>query len=602
MLFGKYVNQFYKKYWYHFVFGILFLVIIDVLQLFIPSIIGQIVGIFSEDNPDPGAIQAFWSKGFMEVGGFSYYIMCLFSIGCGMLVGRTGWRIAINRLGIKIDRDMRLKLFDHAEQLSVSFYNTQKTGSLMTLFNNDLEAIKSAFTEGIIYIVDGLVLGTLAMVNLFSINWFLALLSIVPLSLMAILGKVIGEIESKRYTAQLNAFDRMSDFAQENFTGIAVIKAFIREKHEINTFKNLNKINHDASLAYVRFSIILNALIDLLIYCVAILIMFVGGFFAIGKNLPEIFLVQGEFNTESLTKFMGYFDSLIWPMIAVGMLIDIKARSRSSLKKVSEFLDTKADLKDVNDSDEEEPLRGEITFKDLNFNYPDSDALVLKEINMTIREGETLGIVGRTGSGKSTLVKVLLKIYNIDDGKLFFDGKDINSISAKHIRNNIGYVAQNAFLFSDLIENNIAFSGESSFDTIKQAASFACVDDSIVSFKDGYKTLIGEKGTSLSGGQKQRIAMARAIVKNPAILILDDSVSAVDSDTETKILANIDKLRKGKTTLIVSSRISVVENLDHIVMMENGQIVGCGTHEELLSSCKSYATIVRLQELEKEAK
>lgn len=601
MLFGKYVNQFYKKYWYHFVLGIIFLLLVDIIQLFIPQIVGDIVRIF--DVSTENELSAFFNKGLFEVGGYLFYIMCFVLIAIGMFIGRSGWRLAINRLGIKIDRDLRMMMFEHAEKMSINFYNNQKTGSLMTLFNNDIEAIKSAFTEGVIFLIDGIVLGGLAIFKLFMVNWFLALLAIMPLSLIAFSGGIVGKMESKRYDAQLNAFEKLSDYTQENFQGIAVIKAFVREIHELKEFAKYNKKNKEASLAYLRFSIILNALIDLLIYSVAIIIMFVGGYLAKGSEINEIFLVQGDFGAGELTEFFGYFDSLIWPMFAFGMLIDIWAKSHASLKKVSAFLDTEVDLKDIKEEDAHDlpKFTGDITFKNLSFNYPNSSVHALENIDIHIKAGENVGVVGRTGSGKSTLVKILLKIYNIDDGQLFFSGVGINAWPSKVIRDNIGYVAQNDFLFSDLIENNISFADqEKGIEEIRNAARFACVDDAITSFKDGYHTLIGEKGATLSGGQKQRIAMARAIIKNPALLILDDSVSAVDSDTEQKILTNINELRKGKTTIIVSSRISAVENLDHIIVLDEGKIVGYGNHKYLLEHCESYAKIVHLQELEKE--
>ena len=571
MLFGKYVNQFYKKYWYHFVLGIIFLLLVDIIQLFIPQIVGDIVRIF--DVSTENELSAFFNKGLFEVGGYLFYIMCFVLIAIGMFIGRSGWRLAINRLGIKIDRDLRMMMFEHAEKMSINFYNNQKTGSLMTLFNNDIEAIKSAFTEGVIFLIDGVVLGGLAIFKLFMVNWFLALLAIMPLSLIAFSGGIVGKMESKRYDAQLNAFEKLSDYTQENFQGIAVIKAFVREMHELKEFAKYNKKNKEASLAYLRFSIILNALIDLLIYSVAIIIMFVGGYLAKGSGINEIFLVQGDFGAGELTEFFGYFDSLI------------------------------VDLKDIKEEDAHDlpKFTGDITFKNLSFNYPNSSVHALENIDIHIKAGENVGVVGRTGSGKSTLVKILLKIYNIDDGQLFFSGVDINAWPSKVIRDNIGYVAQNDFLFSDLIENNISFADqEKGIEEIRNAARFACVDDAITSFKDGYHTLIGEKGATLSGGQKQRIAMARAIIKNPALLILDDSVSAVDSDTEQKILTNINELRKGKTTIIVSSRISAVENLDHIIVLDEGKIVGYGNHKYLLEHCESYAKIVHLQELEKE--
>ncbi|MDD4532088.1 MAG: ABC transporter ATP-binding protein, partial [Bacilli bacterium] len=581
MLFGKYVNKFYLKYWYHFIGGIVFLIVVDVAQLRIPELIGNVVSVFSNEDR-AGDLSIFWTTGLENVNSYIYFLISLAAVGGVMFVGRIFWRVFINNLGVKVENDFRTMLFKHALELDVTYYNKQKTGALMSYFNNDLESIRSAFTEGIIFLIDGAVLGTLAIIKLFQIDWRLALISVLPLVLMGVCAGLIGKGISQKYKDQLNAFEKMSDFSQENFSGISVIKAFVREGHQMRVFAKLNKKNKDTNMAYLRLSIILDAVIDFLIYTVLIVIFLGGGYLAI---------YEPSFDVGTLTTFAGYFDSLIWPMIAIAYLINIVSQSYASLKKVNEFLDAPVTLKDVPEDSAKQlpPISGDITFKDFNFNYPDAKNNVLSNINLHIKAGENIGIVGKTGSGKSTFVKVLLKIYNIDDGKIFFDGKDINEWPAKTIRDNIGYVAQNAFLFSDLVANNISFGRpNTSQQEIVSAADFACIDGAIRQFKDGYKTIVGEKGTTLSGGQRQRIAMARAVIKNPPILILDDSVSAVDSETESAILHNIRKIRQDKTTVIVSSRISSVQNANHIIVMDKGKIIGYGTHEELLESCSLY--------------
>jgi len=595
MIFGKYVNRFYLKYWYHFVFGILFLVAIDLASLYIPEYIGNVVSIFS--NADRASdLATFWTGDLSDINSYAYFIMSLVVIGAIIFVGRIGWRLAINNLGVRVESDLRSMLFDHAEKLSVTYYNNQKTGALMSYFNNDLEAIKNSFTEGVIFFIDGVVLGSLAIMKLFQLNWKLALVAVIPLLLVGAAGGVIGKAISKKYDKQLSAFEKMSDFSQENFSGIAVIKAFVREGHQMLEFAKHNKRSEDTNIAYIKLGIMLETIIDMLIYVVLIIIFLGGGYLAI---------YEPTFDVGTLTEFIGYFDLLIWPMIALAYLINIISEAGAALKKISKFLDAPIDLKDVEGGSDipSSPITGDLQFNGLNFLYPDGKNKVLSNINLHIHAGENIGIVGRTGSGKSTLVKVLLKIYNIDRGMILFDGKDINDIPAKVLRDNIGYVAQNAFLFSDLVSKNISF-GKPNItpEEITQAASFACIDGSIRQFKDGYRTLVGEKGTTLSGGQRQRIAMARAVVKDPTILILDDSVSAVDSETEIKILENIRELRKNKSTFIVSSRISSIESLDYIIVMDKGQIIGYGKHEELMKTCELYNSIVKAQELEEEIK
>lgn len=329
--------------------------------------------------------------------------------------------------------------------------------------------------------------------------------------------------------------------------------------------------------------------------------MILGGYYVLTGNV-----IGGgvDFDGGKLSTYFGYFDTLIWPMLAISMLIDNISRSRASYNRIAELLKTEPSVKDnLAELRKDLPVfKGALEFKNLDFSYEDDEnQKVLQGISLKINAGENIGIVGRTGSGKTTFVNSILKIHNIPKDKIFMDGVDINSWPTKVVRDNIGYVAQDSFLFSDLISNNIAFSNPKlSMDEVRKAAKFACVDSNIIEFKDGYNTMVGERGVTLSGGQKQRIAMARAIVKNPQILILDDSVSAVDSETEKTILNNIKELRKGKTTLIIAHRISAVEKLDHIIVMDNGKIVGYGTHDELLKSCEIYAKLVELQKLEKE--
>lgn len=587
MIFGKYINCYYKKYWYYFAIGIAAIILVDIVQLYIPEIIGNTISGLTNNT--------FVNDDYVRV------LLSLVCIGLAMFVGRFIWRICINGVGARIEYDLRGRLFLHAESLPAEYYKKQKTGAMMALYTNDLETIKSSFTDGVLFLIDGVVLGGLAMYKLVMMNWVLALVCIIPLGLMAACGGIIGKAESAKFEARQAAFEKMSDFVQENITGISVIKAFVKEAHQMRKFAQLNKNNEVANIKYLRYSILLNTVINFLIYVVAVIIILLGGYFALTGQVIGF----GEaFDGGKLSEFYGYFDTLIWPMLALSMLIDIISRSRASYRRMAEFFKTESTVVDKKEELMEDipAFSGSLRFNNLDFCYSDEmNKPVLKEINLEIKAGENVGIVGRTGSGKTTLINTILKIYNIPKGKLFIDDIDINYWPTKVVREHVGYVAQDSFLFSDIVANNIAFANpQYSMEEVKKAAQFACVDSSIVEFKDGYNTMVGERGVTLSGGQKQRIAMARAIVKNPEILILDDSVSAVDSETEKEILENIKTLRKGKTTLIVAHRISAVENLDHIIVMDDGRVVGYGTHDELLKTCKTYAKIVELQQLEKE--
>lgn len=587
MIFGKYINCYYRRYWYYFLLGILALILVDIVQLFIPEIIGNAIS-----SLDKGT---FVDKDYITV------LLSLVGIGVLMFIGRSAWRLCINGVGQKIEYDLRERMFIHAEKLSVEYYKKQKTGGLMSLYTNDLDAVKTSFMDGTIFLIDAVVLGGLAMFKMFKMNWLLTVICIVPLALVALCGGVIGKAESARFKERQEAFEGLSDFVQENITGISVIKAFVKEGQQMKKFAKLNSKNEIANIKYLRYSIMLNSLISFLIYSVFGVIMILGGYYVLTGNV-----IGGgvDFDGGKLSTYFGYFDTLIWPMLAISMLIDNISRSRASYKRIAELLKTEPSVKDnLKELKKDLPVfKGALEFNNLDFSYEDDETQkVLQGISLKIKAGENIGIVGRTGSGKTTFVNSILKIHNIPKGKIFIDGVDINSWPTKVVRDNIGYVAQDSFLFSDLISNNIAFSNPKlSMDEVRKAAKFACVDSNIIEFKDGYNTMVGERGVTLSGGQKQRIAMARAIVKNPQILILDDSVSAVDSETEKTILNNIKELRKGKTTLIIAHRISAVEKLDHIIVMDNGKIVGYGTHDELLKSCEIYAKLVELQKLEKE--
>lgn len=587
MIFGKYINCYYRRYWYYFFIGILALVLVDIVQLFIPEIIGNAIS-----SLDKGT---FVDKDYITV------LLSLVGIGALMFIGRSAWRLCINGVGQKIEYDLRERMFIHAEKLSVEYYKKQKTGGLMSLYTNDLDAVKISFMDGTIFLIDAVVLGGLAMYKMFKMNWLLTVICIVPLALVALCGVVIGKAESVRFKERQEAFEGLSDFVQENITGISVIKAFVKEGQQMKKFAKLNSKNEIANIKYLRYSIMLNSLISFLIFSVFGVIMILGGYYVLTGNV-----IGGgvDFDGGKLSTYFGYFDTLIWPMLAISMLIDNISRSRASYNRIAELLKTEPSVKDnLADLRKDLPVfKGALEFKNLDFSYEDDEnQKVLQGISLKINAGENIGIVGRTGSGKTTFVNSILKIHNIPKDKIFIDGVDINSWPTKVVRDNIGYVAQDSFLFSDLISNNIAFSNPKlSMDEVRKAAKFACVDSNIIEFKDGYNTMVGERGVTLSGGQKQRIAMARAIVKNPQILILDDSVSAVDSETEKTILNNIKELRKGKTTLIIAHRISAVEKLDHIIVMDNGKIVGYGTHDELLKSCEIYAKLVELQKLEKE--
>lgn len=587
MVFGKYVNKFYKKYFWHFFFGILTVIFVDYIQLFIPAITGKIIDSITNGGISEGNWQFLIEQ-----------IIYIALVGLGMFVGRFLWRICIFGEAVLVQSDLRFDMFEKTEKLSQRYYKVNKTGAILSYFSNDLETIEESFGFGIVQMIDGVFLLVMSLVKMFKLQGVLTLLLLIPVVLLGLCAFFVDKLMEKKYEKRQKAFEDMSDYAQENFTGIRVIKAFVKERKELKQFAKEAKKNKDTNIEYVKVSSLLEVLFNALIYVIFGIIL-LGGSYLVYLNIKSGG-VEG-ITIGSLIEFIGYADTLIWPIFALAGTINLIARARTSLKRISNLLDEKVEIVDdkvVCPTD----LKGEIEFKNFNFAYPDDEnTLILKDVNIKIKAGETIGIVGKIGSGKSTLVNMLFRLYNVEDNTLFIDGYDIMHLPIRMVRDTIGYCPQDNFLFSDSIRNNIAFSNpDMSLEEVEKAAEFADVRSNIEEFKDKYETLIGEKGVSLSGGQKQRISIARAIVKDPKILVLDDSVSAVDVKTEETILHNIQKNRKGKTTILIASRVSTVKALDKIIVMNDGKVEAFGTHEECLKNSKTYTRMVELQSLEKE--
>ncbi len=582
MIFGKNVNLYYKKYFLFFFIGVLALLYVNYYQLELPAICREVLdGIKDKSIYEDTSI----ITGLMKQ---------ILIIACVMFFGRVMWRTTIFGAAIRIESDIREVMFVHASSLSQQFYKEHKTGALMALFTNDLQTVKQGFSMGPIMFVDALFLGILALYKMFKTNYILASFSLIPMIILAILAVVIGRVLEKKFKVRQQAYEDLSDFTQENFSGIAVIKAFVKEIHEIRHFDKLNDENYAKNIDFIKYATILNILLNLLLTTIIVILIGGGCYFVVNGFGGK------EFTTGQLWEFYLYFQTVIWPFMAVAQLINIRAQGKASLTRIDEFLDTKIDVVDEDVINVNE-LSGKIEFKNLDFKYPDGSNDVLKDISFTINSGEMVGIIGATGSGKTTIVDLLLRIYNINKNQLFFDDIDIMSLSYKTVRDSIGYVPQDNFLFSDTITNNIGFSFSLADDNaIHEAAKLADVHTNIMEFSSKYETVLGERGVTLSGGQKQRVSIARALIKNPPILIFDDSVSAVDTKTEEKILSNLRSLRKNKTTIMIAHRISTVETLDKIIVMDNGKIEGVGTHTQLIETSHIYKEMVRLQSLENE--
>lgn len=587
MLFGKHINKFYIKYGLWLLLGIATLFAVDYFQLLIPECYRMVINGVKNGVVDVDGVLMTFDLDFL------FYKVCvpMFVIIVVMVFGRFLWRICFFGSGIKVERDLRRKMFDNAKNLSVSYYQTNKIGNLMSLFTNDLETVQDCFGSGILMAADAVLLGTMSLYKMFMMDWLLSLFTLIPVGLMFAAGVVVGHYMESKWDERQKAFSDLSDFAQESFSGIAVIKAFVKEFKELLAFKRLNKNNENANVAYVKASALLNTLVSLFVESVICIIIGYGGYL----------VYLGKFDAGELMEFIGYFNAIIWPVMSVTELIEMSSRGRASLKRVSELLDAVSEVADKPTATAITEVKGKIEFRNLTFRYPQGDYDALTDVNFVIQAGESVGIVGKTGSGKTTIADLILRCYNVPDGTLFVDDKDVNDITIDSLRNFCAYVPQDNFLFSDTIANNISFASDNDRrDLVERSAALADVDDNIKEFVDGYDTVLGERGVTVSGGQKQRISIARALMKEAPILILDDSVSAVDTDTERKILDNLRQTRKGKTTLLVAHRVTTVQGLDKIVYLDNGKVLDVGTHEQLVERCAEYRNMVELQRLDEE--
>ena len=589
MLFGRYINRYYLKYGWLFLIGILALIAVDYIQLKIPEYLGEVVYIL-EHNGDTNRI-------------FTLGIYVLI-VAAGMFVGRFIWRIALFNASFRIEADLRHKMFLKAEALPRQFYHDTKVGSVMSWFTNDLETISDHLGWGTVMIVDSLFLSVLTIVKMIMLDGIMSFICFIPIVLIIIWGVINEKFMAMKWDERQKAYDELYDFSQENFTGIRVIKAFVKETKEIHAFAKVARKNANVNISFARLSVIFDVIIEIIIALMMAIALIFGGWFVYAFNHESaitLFGVTEEITPDKLIVFIGYMDILIWPMIALGQVVPMYSRSRASLKRVSAFLSSEINVKSPENAVKLEQVEGNITYRNFSFSYPTYDYANLKNINLEIKAGESIGIVGKIGSGKTTLVNVLLMMYNVEPGTLFIDGQDIMTLDIDSLRDHIAYVPQDNFLFSDSIEHNINFGLESGTEeTARMGAIFAGVDDDVRGFNKGYQTVSGERGVTLSGGQKQRISIARAYVKNAPILILDDSVSAVDTKTEETILHNITNERKGKTTLVVASRISTVSQLDKIIVLNDGEVEAFDTPHNLLKISPTYQKMVKLQELESE--
>ena len=572
----QFICQYIRRHRLQYVLGILTLFFVDYANIFIPKLTGVITDGLTAHSMDWGDVKK--------------NLLYLFLLGLSLAVGRFFWRYFLFGASRSIEKELRNDMFAHLEKMDVEYYNEHKTGDLMTRFTSDLNAIRMAIGPAVISVFDASVMTFMVIFQMmYYVSVKLTLLTLIPM-LLILFGEIYyGKIIRPRFTARQEAVSDLTDYVQESFSGIRVIKAFVREKSQRYHFlmENTNTMEKNLNIAKIQCFII--PLLDVVIGFSSLITLIYGGYLAL----------LGDITLGRFVAFNQYINMLVWPMLACGDSVNMFSQGAASIHRVQEIFDSKPEVADTDKTESVDEIKGEITFNHLSFIHRGHSEPTLEDINLHVPAGTTLAIIGRTGNGKSTLVNLLLHLYNTKPGMLLIDGKDINTIPLKTLRENIGYVPQDNFLFSDTLKSNIAFGAEDEdMGAIISATQAACIHENIVQFPDGYETIVGERGVTLSGGQKQRSSIARALMKDAPILILDDALSAVDTDTEEHILHNLKKNRAGKTTILIAHRISTIQNADIIMVLENGTAAEIGNHASLMEQHGIYYDMFEKQQLE----
>ena len=569
-----------RRYGWEYLLGIAALFLVDQINAELPRL--------------PGELTDGLAAGTLDIQGVWRIALRLLAMGAVIMAGRFGWRFFLFGPARKIERDLRGDLFAHLETLGMAWYNEHGTGDLMAHFTNDLRAVQMLVGMTVIIAFDATVLLVTVLINMIRyVDLRLTLVAVIPL-IVIIFGDIwFGKRMHKRFLARQEAFSKLTDQAQEAVSGIRVIKAFVQERKELEAFARANANSRDKNLGVVRLIALVMPMLNLVTGMSLLLTLVYGGSLAI----------YGQITVGQFVTFNGYVLMLVWPMIAVGESVSHISQGLASLRRIRTILEEEPEIRDTGDP-KVTGLKGEVVFDRLTFRYPGMPEghPALQGISVTVRAGETMAIVGRTGCGKTTLMNLLERLWEPEEpGMIRIDGRPLKEIPLAVLRRDVACVPQDSFLFSDTIENNIAFGADDADpERVREAARAADVHENIMAFPDGYNTMLGERGVTVSGGQKQRIAIARALMKDAPILILDDALSAVDTDTEERILARLKALRAGKTTFIIAHRISTIQHADHILVLEDGRMAEYGAHAELMARGGLFRRMYERQQLEKQ--
>ncbi len=571
----KHYKNYFLKYIHFFILGAIVLIMIDVLQLEIPKIVGTIFDGLNGEL-DYEFVKADLIDNVIKIG-----VLVLI-----VAFGRFFWRIFFLGTSRKIEYDIRERLFDKCLKFMPKFYSKNKIGNLMAYFTNDLTAVRNLYGQAIMMIIDVLFVTTLTIFYMVQISWKLTLVAMIPILMLPLINYFLGKRVREGYKNQQKSFASMSDFVQESLSGISVTKSFATEKTKENEFEGVIDKHCSNCISVAKLSNFLSLSSGILASINVILVLMFGGYLVLAKN---------DISTGDLVAFVMYIGVLMWPMRAIAQAFILIAQGRASLNRINNLLEDEEVY--IEDNQEFDFIFNEsIEFKNLSYKYGEIE--VLKDISFEIKKGEFVGIVGAIGCGKTTIMELLLRLYEIDDGQIFIDGIDINYISRENLRDKIAYVLQDVFLFSDTIEQNIKLNVEDNdLKRVLEVSRDADIESNILDFKDGYNTVIGERGVTLSGGQKQRLSLARALYKESELLILDDSFSAIDTQTEQNILKKLNEKYSNRTKIVIAHRISTILNANKIIFMEDGKIIDIGTHKYLYENCDKYRALVEKQDL-----
>ncbi|PWJ96292.1 ATP-binding cassette subfamily B protein [Oceanotoga teriensis] len=567
------IKDFLKKYWWRYSIGILFLIVVDIIQIYIPKQIGNIVDVLEIPN--------------FQMNDIKKLILGIIFLAFGLVIGRFLWRIFIIGAARLFQFKTINKMFDHIIELDQNFYDKWRTGDLMTRFTSDTNQIERLMGPAVIMLVDTLFMSIFTIIAMGNfVNWKLTFLAIIPLPLIAIISLFFGKVIHKKFTQLQEDTSELSNITEESVAGVDVIKLYSNKKTMEDIFNKRSKRYYDSYISLIRIWGLMFPLVMLLGAMATLFVFFFGGKMVIMNDIT-----LGQFIMTN-----QYVGMLIWPMMAFGFLINNIQRGRASLKRINNVLEQKSLINEPEMRQME--FTGNYQIKDLNFNYPENERKVLKNINMNIKQGDMIAFVGRVGSGKSTVAKLMAKIYPVDKGKIIIDDKDINDINGKSIRDHVSYVPQDNFLFSMTIRENISFSNKKLEPKAENYAKMASVHGDILNIENGYETVVGERGVTLSGGQRQRVSIARALAKKSEIIILDDCLSAVDTETEEAIIKNLRKEIKNKTIIVISHRLKAVKDSDKIYVFEDGQIIEEGNHNQLMDKKSVYHSMYMKQLIE----